>query len=79
MKIIHDNGYSEEQKLAYRSLVNSNTIQNLFIILQAMDTLNITFGKEDNAAIAQNFSVQAEGKIKKLEGAFFGKKFEKIG
>jgi guanine nucleotide-binding protein G(i) subunit alpha len=61
MKIIHDNGYSEEEKLIYKSLVNSNTVQSLYIILQAMENLHISFGEKDNENNASNFCLEAEG------------------
>ena len=43
MKIIHDNGYSEEEKIMFKMLAHSNAIHSLFIILQNMDFLNVTY------------------------------------
>ena len=43
MKIIHDNGYSEDEKIMFRMLAHSNAIQSLFIILQNMDLLSVTY------------------------------------
>ena len=43
MKIIHDNGFSEEEKVMFRMLAHSNAIQSLYIILSNMDLLNITY------------------------------------
>jgi hypothetical protein len=34
MKIIHDNGYSLEERELFRSVVFCNTIQSLFVILK---------------------------------------------
>lgn len=41
MKIIHDNGYTQEECLQYRPIVFSNTIQSLIAIIRAMGQLKI--------------------------------------
>jgi guanine nucleotide-binding protein G(i) subunit alpha len=41
MKIIHDNGYTQEECLQYRPIVFSNTIQSLLAIIRAMGQLKI--------------------------------------
>ncbi|XP_065676189.1 guanine nucleotide-binding protein G(o) subunit alpha isoform X4 [Hydra vulgaris] len=46
MKIIHDNGFSEEEVLRYKSIIFSNTVMSLISILRAMEKLNIWFGDE---------------------------------
>ena len=43
MKILHLNGFDEEEKLKYKSLVYSNTIESLNVILEAMNVLKIQF------------------------------------
>ena len=43
MRIIHDDGYSESQRITYRPIVHSNTIQSLITILQAMEKLKLKF------------------------------------
>jgi guanine nucleotide-binding protein G(i) subunit alpha len=44
MKIIHETGYSDEERKTYRPAVYSNTIQSMMAILRAMGTLKIQFG-----------------------------------
>ena len=41
MKIIHEQGYSNEECLVFKSLVYSNMIQSLLMILRAMNKLKI--------------------------------------
>ena len=43
MKILHDQGFSEEEIAQQKSVVYSNTTQNMAVILKAMNTLNIPF------------------------------------
>lgn len=45
MRIIHCNGYMEEDCLKYKSIVYSNAIESLFSILLAMRTLGIEFSR----------------------------------
>ena len=45
MQIMHVNGYSVSERLKYKSIVHSNTIQSLVAILQAMDKLDIKFNE----------------------------------
>ena len=43
MKIIHETGYSDEERKTYKPVVYSNTIQSMMAILRAMGTLKIQF------------------------------------
>ncbi|KAJ0068420.1 hypothetical protein NL108_008381, partial [Boleophthalmus pectinirostris] len=43
MKIIHEDGYSEEECKQYKAVVYSNTIQSIVTILKAMDHLKISY------------------------------------
>lgn len=49
MKIIHENGYSQEECLQYRPVVYSNAIQSMIAIIRAMGQLKIDFGHPDRA------------------------------
>ncbi|XP_009862342.1 G protein alpha subunit Gi isoform X2 [Ciona intestinalis] len=49
MKIIHEDGYSEEECLQYKAVVYSNTLQSLITIVRAMGNLKIDFGSSDRA------------------------------
>ncbi|XP_018431039.1 PREDICTED: guanine nucleotide-binding protein G(i) subunit alpha-2-like [Nanorana parkeri] len=49
MKIIHEDGYSEEECRQYRAVVYSNTIQSIMAIIKAMGNLKIDFGESARA------------------------------
>ncbi|XP_075252880.1 guanine nucleotide-binding protein G(o) subunit alpha-like [Convolutriloba macropyga] len=52
LKIIHMDGYTEEESRQYRAVVYSNTIQSMVAMLRAMETLGIDYGdpkREDDA------------------------------
>ncbi|CAL8086512.1 unnamed protein product [Calicophoron daubneyi] len=49
MKIIHQNGYSQEECLKYRPVVYSNTIQSMIAILRAMEHLEIDYAADERA------------------------------
>uniref|UniRef100_A0A4W5M2N5 Guanine nucleotide binding protein (G protein), alpha inhibiting activity polypeptide 3 n=1 Tax=Hucho hucho TaxID=62062 RepID=A0A4W5M2N5_9TELE len=44
MKIIHEDGYTQEECSQYRVVVYSNTIQSIIAIIRAMGRLDIDFG-----------------------------------
>ncbi|XP_065065043.1 guanine nucleotide-binding protein G(o) subunit alpha-like [Rhopilema esculentum] len=46
MKIIHDNGFTEEDYRRYRPVIFSNAIMSLIAILRAMEKLHVPFGEE---------------------------------
>lgn len=43
MKIIHENGYSSDERAQYKPVVYSNTVQSMVAILRAMERLKIGF------------------------------------
>jgi len=47
MKLIHDSGYSKEEKEAFKEIIFSNTVQSMRVILEAMETMGIPLGKAD--------------------------------
>ena len=53
MKLIHDNGYSNEEKLAFKEIIFSNVIQSMKVILDAMKMLNIALANSSNEALAK--------------------------
>ncbi|KAH7724002.1 guanine nucleotide-binding protein G(i) subunit alpha [Aphelenchoides avenae] len=55
MKIIHENGYTQEERIAYRTVVYLNTIQSLMTIVRAMDRLGIKFQDPDRIQDTQLF------------------------
>ena len=46
-RIIHENGYSQDECIQYRPAVYSNTIQSMIAIIRAMGQLKIDFGHPD--------------------------------
>ncbi|KAJ3164430.1 guanine nucleotide-binding protein subunit alpha [Geranomyces variabilis] len=48
MKLIHDNGYSAEERETFREIVFSNTVQSMRVILEAMQNMGIALGNAAN-------------------------------
>lgn len=48
-RIIHEDGYSEEECRQYKAVVYSNTIQSIMAIIKAMGNLQIDFGDPSRA------------------------------
>uniref|UniRef100_A0A672YXQ4 Guanine nucleotide-binding protein G(i) subunit alpha-2 n=2 Tax=Sphaeramia orbicularis TaxID=375764 RepID=A0A672YXQ4_9TELE len=53
MKIIHEDGYSEDECKQYRAVVYSNTIQSIMAIVKAMASLKIDYSNSARADDAQ--------------------------
>eukprot|EP00117_Sycon_ciliatum_P036868 scpid63313/ scgid1701/ Guanine nucleotide-binding protein G(o) subunit alpha 47A len=79
IKIIHHNGFNDEERDLYKPVVYSNTLQSLGSILRAMDYLEVDYGHADrvNDALAvfeviadqaddQAFSIQLLASMKRL-------------
>ncbi|PVU90220.1 hypothetical protein BB559_001044 [Furculomyces boomerangus] len=47
MKLIHDGGYSYEEKDSFKEIIFSNTIQSIHVLLDAMDALDIQLDNPD--------------------------------
>lgn len=43
MKLIHDVGYTREDKEAFKEIIFSNTIQSMKVICEAMEVLGIAY------------------------------------
>ncbi|TPX31176.1 hypothetical protein SmJEL517_g05438 [Synchytrium microbalum] len=48
MKLIHDSGYSAEEREAFKEIIFSNTAQSMRVILEAMSSMGIALGNDDN-------------------------------
>ncbi|VDK79678.1 unnamed protein product [Gongylonema pulchrum] len=48
MRIIHGNGYSDEDKRAHIRLVYQNIFMAIQAMIRAMDTLNIPYGDQSS-------------------------------
>lgn len=55
-RIIHEDGYSEEECRQYRAVVYSNTIQSIMAIVKAMGNLQIDFADSSRTVGAPSFS-----------------------
>ena len=54
-RIIHEQGYTQEECLSYKPIIYSNTIQSLMAIIKAMQQLNISFGDADRSVTINSF------------------------
>ncbi|KAJ1564136.1 guanine nucleotide-binding protein subunit alpha, partial [Cladochytrium tenue] len=48
MKLIHDNGYTNDEKEAFKEIIFSNTVQSMRVILEAMVSMGIPLGRPEN-------------------------------
>ena len=57
MQIIHEEGFTLSEKISYKPIVHSNTIQSLLAIFQAMEKLEVKFAElsrlEDHKAFTE--------------------------
>lgn len=45
MKLIHDGGYSRDEREAFKEIIFSNTVQSMRVILEAMDEMGIALSQ----------------------------------
>ncbi|EPB81339.1 guanine nucleotide-binding protein subunit alpha [Mucor circinelloides 1006PhL] len=48
MKLIHDGGYTPEERESFKEVIFSNTMQSMRVTLEAMSNLGITFDNPEN-------------------------------
>lgn len=53
MKLIHDNGYNNEERAVFKEIVFTNTVQSMKAILDAMADMNLPLETSDNEAHLQ--------------------------
>lgn len=66
MKLIHDNGYSQEEKEAFKEIIFSNTVQSMRVILEAMQNMGISLQypeNHQNMAIIMDLPNQIEAEV----------------
>ncbi|CAB4482083.1 guanine nucleotide binding protein, alpha subunit [Rhizophagus irregularis] len=64
MKLIHDGGYSPEERESFKEIIFSNTVQSMRVILEAMDNMGIQLRNEGNkrhVTTIMNLPNQIEG------------------
>ncbi|KAI9314325.1 guanine nucleotide binding protein, alpha subunit [Dichotomocladium elegans] len=63
MKLIHDGGYSHDEREAFKEIIFSNTVQSMRVILEAMDNMGVALAQPANrhhAAIIMDLPAQIE-------------------
>ena len=55
MRIIHGDGYNDDDKLGFIKLVYQNILTSMFNMTNAMQTLGIEYSNEDNYVLAVNY------------------------
>lgn len=53
MKLIHDSGYSRDERESFKEIIFSNTIQSMRVILEAMDTMGIPLADANNGRFSR--------------------------
>ncbi|KAI7886740.1 guanine nucleotide binding protein, alpha subunit [Lichtheimia hyalospora FSU 10163] len=48
MKLIHDDGYSLDEREAFKEIIFSNTVQSMRVILEAMDEMGVALDNPEN-------------------------------
>ena len=64
MKLIHDGGYSRDEREAFKEIIFSNTVQSMRVILEAMDNMGVALTQSANnhhAGIIMEMPSQIEG------------------
>ncbi|KAK9473671.1 guanine nucleotide binding protein, alpha subunit [Dipodascopsis tothii] len=64
MKLIHEGSYSKDERLGYREIIFSNTVQSMKVILDAMESLEIALsdsGKDSYVQVIYKQPNQIEG------------------
>ncbi|KAI7865399.1 guanine nucleotide binding protein, alpha subunit [Spinellus fusiger] len=61
MKLIHDGGYSKEERITFKEIIFSNAMQSMRVILEAMDVMGISIAHlQTHAQIIMNLPHQIE-------------------
>jgi guanine nucleotide-binding protein G(i) subunit alpha len=58
MKLIHEGGYSTDEREAFKEIVYSNTVQSMRVILEAMDGMDIPLAEPRNEYHLQTIYMQ---------------------
>ncbi|CAG8566297.1 595_t:CDS:2 [Ambispora leptoticha] len=64
MKLIHDGGYSAEERESFKEIIFSNTVQSMRVILEAMENMGLSLRNESSQKHANailNLPSQIEG------------------
>lgn len=58
MKLIHDGGYTPEERENFKEVIFSNTMQSMIVTLEAMESLGISF-RNPQSQIHQKLVMEA--------------------
>ncbi|KAK9241154.1 guanine nucleotide binding protein, alpha subunit [Lipomyces kononenkoae] len=70
MKLIHEGGYSRDERLSFREIIFSNTVQSMKVIIEAMGSLGIELDNPANvksASLVYDLPNQVEGEFLPVE------------
>jgi guanine nucleotide-binding protein subunit alpha len=48
MKLIHDGGYSRDERETFKEIIFSNTVQSMRVILEAMENMGVSYASAQN-------------------------------
>lgn len=48
MKLIHDGGFGQEEREAYKEIIFSNAVQSIHVLIEAMENLGIELNDANN-------------------------------
>jgi len=60
MKLIHEGGYSTDEREAFKEIVYSNTVQSMRVILEAMEQMDIPLDEPRNEYHVQTVFLQPQ-------------------
>ena len=60
MKLIHSSGYTKEERISFREIIFSNTVQSMKVILDAMETMGIPVSSENQSHKAAIINAPAQ-------------------
>ena len=58
MKLIHEGGYSRDERESFKEIIYSNTVQSMRVILEAMDSLDLPLENGGNEYHVQTIFMQ---------------------
>lgn len=58
MKLIHEGGYSRDERESFKEIIYSNTVQSMRVILEAMDSLELPLENNGNEYHVQTIFMQ---------------------
>ena len=66
MKLIHDGGYTTEERESFKEVIYSNTLQSMRVTLEAMELLNIPFQNKQNENYHRHLILEAPPQIEMM-------------